>query len=551
MQVNICSNDETKEDIIQKFSIVFDEKIGKINGKYKIILEENNYPVKHCQRSVAVALQEKVNKKLNSLEEKGIIQKNIRTNRVDILNGNSGEKNNDIRICLDPKDLNKYIKREHYPLPIIEEITPRLTNTKYVTVLDVRKSFWHIELEEESKKLTTFNTPYGRYCWTRLPFGICSATEVFQRKMVELIEGLNGTEVIADAFLILGRGNNEVEASRDNDRNLNAFLEVCRKNNIKLNGEKIKWKQKSVQYIGYSTTSLGLLPGDGQISAIINMPVPTAITAVIRFLGMIQYLEKFLPRLSEHTKILMRQTEKKISWQWTEAERKEFKELKELVTSAKILTYYNVKEDICIQCDTSQYGLGAMIMQKGKAIAYASKTINSTQKKYVQIEKELLAIVFACDKFDYYIYGKNKVTILSDHKPLQTLYKIPINEIPIRLQKMMLILQRYDLNIIYTPVKEMYIADTLSRTPEEIMDINRVDMIVTNAKLAVSPEILKRLQKEIKDDITCNKIKELNKSNKCPKQNKMDHTMKEFYSIRNSITEVDALLYKDNLLMIQ
>ena len=127
---------------------------------------------------------------------------------------------------------------------------------KYFTVLDVRNGFWNIELEEESKKLTTFNTPYGRYCWKWLPFGICSEPEVFLRRMVELIKVLNGTEVIADDFLILGRGDNEVEASRDHDRNLNAFLEVCRKNNIKLNGEKIKWKQKSVQYIVYSTTAL-------------------------------------------------------------------------------------------------------------------------------------------------------------------------------------------------------------------------------------------------------------------------------------------------------
>ena len=121
-------------------------------------------------------------------------------------------------------------------------------------------------------------------------------------------------------MLILGRGDNEVEASRDHDRNLNAFLEVCRKNNIKLNGEKIKWKQKSVQYIGHITTELGLLPGDGKISAIINMPEPKDITAIRRFLGMIQYLEKFLPTLSEHTKILRRLTENKIRWQWTEAE---------------------------------------------------------------------------------------------------------------------------------------------------------------------------------------------------------------------------------------
>ena len=100
--------------------------------------------------------------------------------------------NRQLRICLDPRDLNKAIQREKYPLPTIEEVVTRLHGAKVFTKLDVRNGFWHIKLDEESSELTAFHTPFGRYCWRRLPFGLCSAPEVFQWRMHEAIEGLTG-----------------------------------------------------------------------------------------------------------------------------------------------------------------------------------------------------------------------------------------------------------------------------------------------------------------------------------------------------------------------
>ena len=230
------------------------------------------------------------------------------------------------------------------------------------------------------------------------------------------------------------------------------------------------------------------------------MPPPIDKTGVRRFLGMINYLEKFLPKLAEKTKELRKFTEKKTVWQWGTAEENEFNYLKNIVTSTEILRYYDVKKDITIQCDASNFGLGATLMQEGRPIAYASKTLNEMQQRYAAMEKELSAVLFACNKFDFYIYGKQHVIIHSDYKPLETLYKSPINEITIRLQRMMMALQRYDLEIIYKPGKEMYIADTLSRAPENNADVNTIEEIYNTNNLAVSPKRLLRIQNANEDD---------------------------------------------------
>ena len=116
------------------------------------------------------------------------------------------KKDGNLSICLDPCDLNKAICWEHYPLSTIEDIATRLHGAKVFTVLDIRKGFWHVELEEDSSFLTTFNTSFGRYRWKRMPFGICSAPEVYQRRIHQLIEGLQGVEAMVDDFVVVGLG---------------------------------------------------------------------------------------------------------------------------------------------------------------------------------------------------------------------------------------------------------------------------------------------------------------------------------------------------------
>ena len=132
------------------------------------------------------------------------------------------KKNGTIRICLDPKDLNKAILRENYRMPTIEDFATRLLEAKLFSVLDTKNEFWHVKLNEESSYLATFHTPFGRYRWCRMPFGINSASEVFQRRMHELIEGLTFDDLVVPGF-----GDTFVEAVGDHNRNIVAFLQRC------------------------------------------------------------------------------------------------------------------------------------------------------------------------------------------------------------------------------------------------------------------------------------------------------------------------------------
>ena len=242
----------TREEILAKFPTVFSDQVGQLDGEYTIRIDPNVQPVQHAPRRVAVALRPQLKETLNTLVEKEVIAP-VTTPTPWISSMIAVPKRNGkLRICLDPKDLNKAIQRENYPLPTIEEVATRLHGAKVFTLLDVRNGFWHVKLEEESTYLTTFHTSFGRYRWKRMPFGISSAPDVYQRKMHEFAGGLTGTEVVADDFLIVGYGESYKEAMADHDKNLLAFLSRCEQHDLRLNPDKLRLRQSEVPFIGHS-----------------------------------------------------------------------------------------------------------------------------------------------------------------------------------------------------------------------------------------------------------------------------------------------------------
>ena len=187
-----------------------------------------------------MALRPKLKEPLDDLEAQGVIAQVTTPKKWISSMVVVPKKNGKLHICLDPKDLNRAILRENYQFPTVEVIATRLHGAKVFTVMDVRKGFWHVNLDEGSSYLTTFQTPFGRYCWKRMPFGISSAPEVFQRKMHELIEGLMGIEVVADNFIAVGDGETFEEVTKDHDKILLEFLKRCEERNVRLNPEKLK-----------------------------------------------------------------------------------------------------------------------------------------------------------------------------------------------------------------------------------------------------------------------------------------------------------------------
>ena len=154
-----------------------------------------------------------------------------------------------------------------------------------------------------------------------------------------------------------------------------------------------------------------------------------------------------------------------MAWHWSERQEKTFRSIKGKLTSDAILQYYDVKKSTTLLVDASSYGLGACLLQEGRPVCYAPRSLSSAERNYTQIEKELLAIVYGCTKFHQYVYRK-KIRVQTDHKPLEALFRKPLFQAPQRLQRIMLRLQCYDLQVEYEPGKNLYIADTLSRAPE-------------------------------------------------------------------------------------
>ncbi|PFX28599.1 Retrovirus-related Pol polyprotein [Stylophora pistillata] len=274
------------------------------------------------------------------------------------------------------------------------------------------------------------------------------------------IEGLDGVYTIADDILVASAGGTMQEAITDLD--LKRLLVRCCECNIKLNGQKVAFEQTEVPCIGHLLTSNGVKADPFKVGAVLNMERSMDVSGVQRIMGTVNYLVKFLPRLSEVSESLRLLTRKEVEFMWDKVHERAFHTIKEMVTAPSMLKYYEREKDLVIQCDASDGSLGARLLQDGRLLAYVSRALAPAEKNYAQIEKELLAIVFATERFHQYTYGR-QVIVESDHKPLEIINTKPLLSPPKRLQKMILRLQRYNLDVQYKKGKELHHANTLSQ----------------------------------------------------------------------------------------
>ena len=443
-----------QQDILNNYPDLF-EGLGCLPVEHHIELNETIEPVIHPPRRVPEAIRSRVTKELHQMEEEGVVEKVDQP--TDWVNSVvTVIKPHKTRICLDPRNLNEVIKREYFPLPTIEEVTGRMPNAKVFSVLNAKSGFWQIPLDEASSLLCTFNTPHGWYKFKRLPFGIKSAPEVFQKHMKQLLEVLEGVEVIMDDMPVWGENNEQ-----HNER-LIKLLERLRATGLQLNKDKCNIGLTEIPYIGHLLSEQAVKPDPLKVNAIINMSGPTNKQDLQRFMGMLAYLSKFIPNMAEESAPLCRLLEKNVQWHWSDEHQKSLDSLKTLLTKAPVLKYYAINEPLVLSVDASSEGLGAVLLQSQQSVAYASKPLTECQKRYAQIEKELLAILYGCEHFHQYIYGRT-VVVETDHKPLEAIVTKPLYRAPIRLQRMLLRLQQYDISVVHKPGKQMYIADAISR----------------------------------------------------------------------------------------
>ena len=546
----------TKQEILQEYSDVF-HGLGHF-GDTGFVVDKDAKPVQHTPRRVPVALEKEVKEKIAEMEKKGIIVKETSPTEW-ISSMVVVAKPNKIRICLDPKDLNKAVLRPKYQMPTLEEILPKLNGAKVFTTLDAKDGFYQIGLDEESSKLTTFWTPFGRYRYLRLPFGISVAPEEFECKLQEKLSDLEGTHVLRDDILVVGYGDTVEEAEKNHDENLRKVLNRARQVNLKLNSKKMSLKKTEVKFMGHVISRDGLKPDPDKVKAVKDMPKPTCKQETLSLLGFINYLAKFLPRLSETAQPLRDLTVKNAKFTWAKQHDKAFAEIKQLVISHPVLRYYDVNEEVTLQCDASERGLGAVLLQNGQPVAFASRTLTETEQRYTQIEKECLSITFGAHKFSQYISRREKVTVETDHKPLESIFRKSLFDAPSRLQRMLLRLQRYNLEVGYKPGPQMFIADHLSRAsiretgPQDeefqVFAVEVEGMGPLNS-VKISSERLAQLQKATEQDPIMQTLKTTILVGWPEHREQTPVHIREYWNYREELTLHNGVLFKNQKVII-
>ena len=538
----------------QEFPEVF-KGLGKLQGQYNIEIDPDVTPVVHAPRKVPVALKSKLKTELKRLENEDIITQ-IKDEATPWVNSIViVDKPNKTRICLDPKDLNRAIKRRHYPMPTIDDILPELHDAKIFSVMDAKDGFCQVELTEESSKLTTFNTPYGRYRWKRMPFGLKSSPEEYQRRQDQVLEGLEGVRAVADDILIVGQGSTTEEAIENHNENLRNLMKRCQEKNLKLNKDKARLAMTEVKFIGHLLTDQGLKPDKDKVEAVLQMPKPENVTGVRRIIGFVNYLARFLPRLSDLCEPLRKLILKETAWHWTEEHDQAMDAIKKAVTEHPILSYYKPDEELTLQTDASETGLGCALIQHGQPIAYASRALLDTETRYAQIEKELLAVVWGLERFHQYTYGR-PVLVQSDHKPLEIITRKPLYKAPKRLQTLLLRLQKYETEVTYHPGKHMYLADTLSRAylpqidstvVEDDHDTASVNMLQS---LRVAEPRLDEIRIHTKKDESMQQLKEVILKGWPERKADVPNAAAPYFMIRDELSVEDDIICRGERVVI-
>ena len=398
-----------------------------------------------------------------------------------------GQHSGDIRVCGDySKTVNQQLETHRQLIPLPENLIQRLGGGYGYTKIDLADAYNQIALGPVSQRKLALSTHRGVLLQKRLPFGISSAPGHFQEIMEQLTQDIPGVAVYLDDILVSGSD------AKSHLQNLRKLLQKLSDNGLRCKLEKCCFAQPTVEYLGHKLTPNGLAKGQ-KADAVMRMPPPTNQTELRSFLGSTQFYSKFLPNLSTITGPLHKLTRKDEIWSWGPQQEKSFNQIKEMLSTDQVLTHFDPALEIGISCDASETGIGAVLFHrfadgKERPISNISKTLSSTQKKYGQVQKEALSIIFALKKFHQYLYGRRFI-LVTDHKPLLALFG-PTKGVPAlaanRLSRWALLLNQYNYIIEHRSGKQHQNADALSRLPvgpddefDQMEDIEDVDVVCT------------------------------------------------------------------------
>ncbi|UYV77484.1 K02A2.6-like [Cordylochernes scorpioides] len=439
----------TKLDPMLKFPKFF-TGLGKIDIPYEIKLKVGAKPYSmYTPRRVPIPLMKELQMELERMTSNGVIEK---------VEGSSewcspmvlvAKPSGKLRICVDLSILNQNILREIHPIPVVEHTLAQLKGAKLFTKLDANSEFWQIPLSSESSALITLSLYLGDFD--------------LRGYLSKRLEGLEGTLCHMDDILVYG------SYQEEHDKILEEVLTRLSKSGLTLNKDKCKFAVTTITFLGHQIDPNGIQVDLKRKGAILEFPKPRSVKKLKQFLGIVIFSARCVPNLAEISHPLNKLLSKKEEWIWEDAQDRAFDQIKKSLTSAQGLALYDPSLPITVLADASSFGLGAVIWQTKdglrQVIAYASRTLSETEKRYAQIEKEALAITWACEKFKQYIQDL-VINLETDHKPLVPIFSSKnIDGLTPRIQRLRLRMMRYSYKIVHTPGKNLIVADALSMSP--------------------------------------------------------------------------------------
>ena len=365
----------------------------------------------------------------------------------------------EIRLCVDIRRANEAIIRERLPIPTVDEVLEELNGSTIFSKLDLRHGFHQVELHTNSRDITTFVTHDGLFRYKRLSFGVNATPEKYQHIISQVVADTEGVVNIADDLIVHGK------TVVEHDQNLHKLLARLEEKDLTLNGEKCTFGMYKVVFMGILLSKHGIGPTEEKVRAVKEATRPSSASDVRSFLGLVGFSSRFIPDFAtkaEPLRVLCRKGEKFL---WGKAQEEAFNTLIEDMAGASMLAYFDRGAPTEVIADASPVGLGAVLFQEvdgeRRAVCYASRNLSDTERRYSQTEKEALALVWSCERFNLYLCGLPEFDLVTDHQALKTIYG-PNSKPSARIERWVLRLQPFNYKVRYVTPREN-IAEALSR----------------------------------------------------------------------------------------
>lgn len=479
IEISHIPDEKVRKDVAKVIDSYQPVKNKTTNIEMKLIVEDNR-PIYSKPRRLPLTERRIVDEQVEEWLKEGIVEEcsSDYASPVVVVRKKDGSP----RVCIDYRKVNQVIVKDRYPMPLIDDQLDVLRDAKIFSTIDLKNGFFHVAMEKESQKYTTFTTYNGQYKFLRVPFGLCNSPAVFQRFINQVFRKLIKDGIVfpyLDDIIIPARDFNEAL------ERLKLVFQTASEYNLSINFKKCQFLQSHVEYLGHVIGHGEVRPSPDKTIAVRRFPTPKSLKDIQSFLGLTGYFRKFIYQYSVIAKPLSDLLRKDSAFKFEQEEQDAFERLKSALASSPVLKIYRQEDETELHTDASKEGYGAVLLQKSDKdgllhpVYFMSKKTTPAERNYSSYELEVLAIVEALKKFRVYLLGTPFKVVTDCSAFEKTMQK---KDLVTRVARWVLLLSEYNYKIEHRPGSRMMHVDALSRYPVMAIVANNVIPTIKKAQ---------------------------------------------------------------------